>query len=76
MGPALINLARLVMQPQRIASAIASCLNPMYAALYKSLFDSITAGPPLFRQAGDDEHGPERFMATWLASIRQLSKQD
>ena len=76
MGPTLINLARLVMQPQRIASAIASCLNPMYAALYKSLFDSITAGPPLFRQAGDDEHGPERFMATWLASIRQLSKQD
>jgi hypothetical protein len=76
MGPALINLARLVMQPQRTASAIASCLNPTYTALYKSLSESITAGPPLFDQAGDDEHGPERFMATWLASIRQLSKQD
>lgn len=75
MAPTLMNLARQVMQPQRAASAIASCLDSTYAALYKSLSELVAAGPPLLHQAGDDGHNPERYMATWLSSIREISKQ-
>jgi hypothetical protein len=70
MTPPLVNLARLVIQPQRIASAIANCLNPMYAALHRTLLESVAAGPPLLHQAGDDTHDPERYMASWIAAIR------
>ena len=40
-GSMLINLARQVMQPQGIASAVASCLDPMYSALYQSLSELV-----------------------------------
>jgi len=33
----------------------------------------VAAGPPLFHRAGDDEHDPEGYMASWLSSIRELS---
>jgi hypothetical protein len=75
MAPTLMNLARQVMQPQRAAFAIATCLDSTYAALYKSLSELVAAGPPLLHQAGDDGHDPERYMATWLSSIREISKQ-
>lgn len=73
MGPMLMNLARQVMQPQGIASAVAACLDPAYSALFRSLSDAVAAGPPLLHPAGDDDHDPERFMKTWLSSIRALS---
>lgn len=72
-GSMLINLARQVMQPQGIASAVASCLDPMYSALYQSLSELVAAGPPLLHLAGDKEHDPEHFMETWLSSLRELS---
>ena len=75
MGPALIGLAKQVMRPSGIAFAIAACLHPMYLALYNSLSELVAAGPPLLHEAGDDEHDPERYMATWLSSIRELSQQ-
>jgi hypothetical protein len=75
MGPALIGLAKQVMRPSGIAFAIAACLHPMYLALYNSLSDLVAAGPPLLHEAGDDEHDPERYMATWLSSIRKLSER-
>jgi hypothetical protein len=74
MRPMLMNLARQVMQPQGVASAVASCLDPAYSALYQSLSELVAAGPPLL-QVGDDKHDPERFMATWLSSIRALSNR-
>jgi hypothetical protein len=75
-GPALIGLARQVMRPSGIAFAIAACLHPMYFAMYNSLSELVAAGPPLLHEAGDDEHDPERYMATWLPSIRKLSERD
>jgi len=75
MAPTLMNLARQVMQPQRAAFAIATCLDSTYAAVYTSLSELVAAGPPLLHQAGDDGHDPERYMATWLSSIREISKQ-
>jgi len=75
MVPPLMNLARQVMQPQRIAFAIAICLDPWYVALYESLSEFVRAGPPLLHQAGDDGHDPERYMATWLSAIREISDQ-
>ena len=74
-GPMLMNLARQVTQPRGIASAIASCLDPAHSALYQSLSELAAAGPPLLHQAGDDEHDPERFMETWLSSIRALGSK-
>ena len=76
MGPALIGLAKQVMRPTGIAFAIAACLHLMYLALYNSLSGLVAAGPPLLHEAGDDEHDPERYMATWLSSIRKLGEQD
>jgi hypothetical protein len=70
MGPTLMNLARQVMQPQRAAFAIVCCLDVWYLALYKSLSEFVAAGPPLMHLSGDDDHDPDLFMATWLASIR------
>ena len=70
--PLLINLARQVMRPPGIASAVASCLDPTYTALYHSLSEQLAEGSPLLHQAGDDEHDPEVFMETWLSSIRAL----
>ena len=75
MGPALIGLARQTMRPRGIAFAIAACLQPMYLALYNSLSELVAAGPPLMHAAGDGEHDPERYMATWLSSIRELSER-
>jgi hypothetical protein len=75
MGPALIDLARQVLRPRGIAFAIAACLQPMYLALYNSLSELVAAGQPLLHEAGDGEHDPERYMATWLSSIRELSKR-
>lgn len=75
MGPALISLAKQVMRPRGIAFAIAGCLQPMYLALYNSLSELVAAGPPLLYEAGNDEHDPERYMATWLSSIRKLSER-
>jgi hypothetical protein len=72
-GPVLMNLARQVMHPQGVASAIATCLDPAYSALHHSLSELIAAGPPLLHQNGDDEHDPERFMQDWLSSIQALS---
>jgi hypothetical protein len=73
MGPMLMNLARQVMQPHGVAFAIATCRDPAYLALYKSLSELAAAGPPLLHQGGDDGHDPERYMATWLCSIREIS---
>lgn len=75
-GPMLINLTRQVIQPQRTAFTIATCLDPAHQALYKSLFELVTAGPPLLHHGGDEEHDPERYMATWLSSIREISSHD
>lgn len=75
MGPMLMNLARQVMEPRGVASAIATCLDPWFSAQYKSLSELVDAGPPLLHLAGDDEHDPERFFATWLSSIRELSER-
>ena len=72
-APVLVNLAQQAMHPRRVASAIATCLNPAYSTLYQSLSKLAAAGPPLLHQAGDDKHDPERFKQTWLASIRALS---
>lgn len=72
-GPMLMNLARQAIQPQGVASAIASCLDPAYTTLHQSLLELAAAGPPLLHQARDDEHDPERFMETWLSSIHALS---
>jgi hypothetical protein len=72
MGPLLMNLARQVMRPQGVAFAIATCLDPTYLALYKSLSEMVAAGPPLLHQTGADEHDPERYMEIWLSSIREL----
>jgi hypothetical protein len=74
-GPMLINMARQVMRPQGVAFAIATCLDPAYLGLYKSLSELVAAGPPLFHRAGDDEHDPEGYMASWLSSIRELSNR-
>ncbi len=60
-GPVLMNLARQVTHPLGVASAIASCLDPAYAALIQSLSELVAAGAPLLHQAGDDEHDPERL---------------
>ena len=75
MGPLLMNLARQVMEPRGVASAIATCLDPWFSAQYKSLSELVDAGPPLQHLAGDDEHDPEGFFATWLSSIRELSER-
>jgi len=75
MGPLLMNLARQVMRPPGVAFAIATCLDPAYLGLYKSLSELVAAGPPLLHQAGDDEHDPERYMETWLSSIREIGNQ-
>jgi hypothetical protein len=72
-GPMLINLARQVMKPPGVASAVASCLDPMYSALYRSLSELVASGPPLLHLAADAEHDPEHFMETWLSSLRELS---
>ena len=75
MGPALMGLAQQTRRPPGIAFAIAACLQPTYLALYNSLSELVAAGPPLLHEAGDDEHDPERYMATWLSSIRELSER-
>lgn len=75
MGPALMHLARQVIRPRGIAIVIATCLAPAYPAFYKSLSESAASGPPLLRQAGDDEHDPERYMAAWSSSIRAISNR-
>jgi hypothetical protein len=75
MGPALIGLVRQMMRPRGIAFAIAACLQPTYSTLYNSLSELVAAGPPLMHAAGDGEHDPERYMATWLSSIRELSER-
>jgi hypothetical protein len=74
-GPVLINLARQVMHSPGVASAVASCLDPAYSALYQSLSELVAAGPPLLHQAGDDEHDPEGFMETWLSSIHAVGSR-
>jgi len=74
-GPVLMSLARQVMYPPGVASAVASCLDPAYSALYKSLLEFIAAGPPLLHQDGDDEHDPEGFMKTWLSSINAVGSR-
>ena len=71
MGPMLMHLARQVREPRGVASAIATCLDPWFSAQYKSLSELVDAGPPLLHLAGDDEHDPEGFFATWLSSIRE-----
>jgi hypothetical protein len=72
---ALMGLSQQTMRPRGIAFAIAACLQPMYSKLYNSLSELVAAGPPLLHEAGDDEHDPERYMATWRASIRELSER-
>ena len=74
-GPALISLARQTLRPQGMAFAIAGCLQPAYSALYESLLELAATGPSLLHAAGDEEHDPERYMATWLSSIRELGER-
>jgi hypothetical protein len=74
-GPGLINLARQVMHPSSVASAVATCLDQFYSELYHSLSEFVAAGPPMLHLAGDDEHDPERFMETWLSSLHALAAE-
>jgi hypothetical protein len=75
MGSMLMSLARQVLQPQGVALAIATCLEPTYLALYKSLSELAAAGPSLLHQAEDDERDLERYMAAWIRSISKISNQ-
>jgi hypothetical protein len=74
-GSVLMNLARQVRRPRGIAPAIAACLHPEYLALYTSLSELVAAGPPLLHEAGDDKHNPGRYMATWIASLREVNER-
>jgi hypothetical protein len=74
-GPLLVNLARQVMHPAAVASAVANCLNPAYSSMYRSLSELIAADPPLLHQAGGDKHDPEAFMQTWISSIEALASR-
>jgi hypothetical protein len=60
------------MKPHRAAFAIVCCLDPMWVKLHESLTEVVNAGPALMHQA-DDQHDPERFMATWISSIHELT---
>ena len=75
MRPALMGLALQTMRPRGVAFAIAACLQPMYLALHNSLSEPVAAGPPMLHAAGDGEHDPGRYIATWRSSIRDLSEQ-
>jgi hypothetical protein len=74
MGQVLMSLARQVLQPRGMANAIATCLHPFYAELYRSLSELVASGPPLLHLAGDETHDPEHYMETWLSAIRELAK--
>jgi len=74
MGQVLMNLARQVSRPRGIANAIAACLHPMYAELYRSLSDLVASGPPLLHLTGDETHDPQHYMETWLSVLRELAK--
>jgi hypothetical protein len=74
-APALMHMARQVRQPQGIASAIATCLDPFYLDLYESLREFVSEGPPLLHRAGDDEHDPERYMDDWISSLREVGER-
>jgi hypothetical protein len=74
-APVLMHLARQVHQPRGIASAIATCLDPFYLDLYKSLREFVSDGPPLLHRAGDDEHDPERYMDDWISSLREVGER-
>ena len=71
-APVLMHLARQVQQPRGVACAIATCLDPAYLGLYKSLYKLAADGPPLLHGVGDDEHDPERYMQDWVSSLREL----
>jgi hypothetical protein len=71
-----MSLTRLVMQPQRAAFTIVICLDPAYVTLYGSLSELVAAGPPLLHPTEDDEHDPERYMANWLSSLREVSEHE
>jgi hypothetical protein len=74
MGQVLMGLARQVRQPPGIANAIAACLHPMYAELYRSLSELAVSGPPLLHLASDETHDPQHYMETWLSVLRGLAK--
>jgi hypothetical protein len=74
MGQVLMGLARQIRQPRGIANAIATCLDPMYAELYRSLSDLAASGPPLLHLAGDETHDPQHYMETWLSVLHDLAK--
>ncbi len=74
MGQVLLGLARQVRQPQGIANAIATCLDPIYTELYRSLSELAASGPPLLHLAGDETHDPQHYMETWLSVLRELAK--
>jgi hypothetical protein len=74
MGQALMGLARQVRQPRGIANAIAACLHPFYAELYRSLSELAASGPPLLHLAGDETHDPQHYMETWLSALHELAK--
>jgi hypothetical protein len=75
MAPILIHLARQVHQPRGMASAIATCLDPAYLDLHKSLLEFVGEGPPLLHRAGDDAHDPARYMKDWTSSLHELGEQ-
>lgn len=74
MGQMLMGLARQIRQPLGIANAIAACLHPMYADLYRSLSELAASGPPLLHLAGDETHDPQHYIETWLSVLRDLAK--
>jgi hypothetical protein len=76
MSQALMTLARQVMQPRGIAKAIATCLDPFYAELYRLLSELAASGPPLLHLAGEETHDPQHYMDTWLSALRELAKHD
>jgi hypothetical protein len=75
MRTVLMGLALQMTRPRGIAFTIVACLQPTYLALYNSLSELVDAGPPLLHPAGDGEHDPERYRATLLSSIRELSER-
>jgi hypothetical protein len=74
-APVLMHTARQVHQPRGVASAIATCLDPAYLDLYKSLYKFVADGPPLLHRDGEDEHDPERYMEDWTSSLRKVGAQ-
>lgn len=73
MSSVLINMARRVNSASGIAIALVASLSPLYDRLFETLLQQAGNGPGFFHRAQDNEHGPEAFMAEWMASLDALN---